>query len=357
MRLTKLECRSFRKLEEVCFEPSPGLNVIRGGNAQGKTTVLEALLYAATSKSHRTASEGELARHGGSLFHTHAWASRKDRAVDIEANWWNGIKRFKVNGVAQTRLSDILGRINVVFFYPGDVELVKGGAAMRRRFLDMELSQIHPPYLIALQKFRQALRQRNELLRADRPDTDMIALWDVQLAEQGAQLIDGRHRFIGELAVQAKEAYARVADGEELLLSYRPDVAESGELADALAKSLDKDIRRRVTNRGPHRDDMDIAIEGHSARNYGSQGQQKTAALAIKLAEAALVKARTGEHPILMLDEVLAELDGYREKQLLDSIDSGAQCIMTTTAPRPLPGEPLSTSAAFRIHEGRLEKE
>ena len=200
MRLTQVVCRTFRRLADVDFAPVPGVNIVSGENAQGKTSLLEAVLYAATTKSHRTAQETELATHGGEGFHLRIEAERGGRAVDIEVNWWRGEKRFKINGVPQTRLSDILGRINVVLFVPDDAALVKGAASVRRRFLDMELSQISPPYLTALQQYRQALRQRNELLRAVNPAGDMIDLWDVQLAQYGRLLCEARAAFVEELS-------------------------------------------------------------------------------------------------------------------------------------------------------------
>lgn len=356
MYLTRLQCKHFRCLAELEFLPEPGINVIRGDNAQGKTTVLEAILFVATSKSHRTTAESDLTQYGEEQFHVKAWAQRQDRLLDIESNWWRSTKRFKINGIAQTRLSDILGRLNVVLFSPEDVDLVKGGAAHRRRFLDMEISQIDPAYLNALQQYRQILRQRNELLRATAPDADLIAVWDVQLARQGALIIAGRARFIEELSEKATQAYAAIAEAESLSVVYRPDVRHPEELAAALDKSRESDLRRRITQRGPHRDDLEILVGEHPARHYGSQGQQKTAALALRLAELDLVKAHIGEYPVLLLDEVLAELDDRRAGRLLRSIDSGVQCIMTTTE-REQRKAAFAACAGFRIERGRLEKE
>lgn len=357
MRLLRLHCRAFRSLSEMIFVPGPGLNVIHGDNAQGKTTVLEAILYAATSKSHRTNAENDLSQYGADAFHVQLQAKRSDRDVAIEAHWWNGVKRFKVNGVAQTRLSDILGRVNVVFFSPEDIELVKGGAASRRRFLDMEISQIHPGYLHALQQYRQVLRQRNELLRADRPDPDLLAVWDVQLAEHGSTIIRLREEYLAELSQGASEAYMRIARAEPLTLLYQPDVHSSEDLSAVLAKSQASDIKRRTTQRGPHRDDAEILISGYPARSHASQGQQKTAALALKLAELELVRARAGEYPVLMLDEVLAELDAHRAEQLLEAIPPEVQCILTTTEQHRRPGRFQTACAYFQIERGHLEEE
>ena len=353
MYLTRLECRDFRRLESLAFRPVPGLNVIHGGNAQGKTTVLEAVLYAATSKSHRTATERDLLRHGAEGFHVVAEAARSDRSVTLEAHWWQGAKRFKVNGVAQPRVSDILGRLAVVFFSPEDIELVKGGAGARRRFVDMELAQIDPHYLTALQQYRQVLRQRNELLRAHKVDEDLLAVWDAQLVQHGEAVHTARAGYIDELSRHAQAAYATIAAGEPLSLRYLPD-APAGHFGETLTKARASDIKRKLTQRGPHRDDIAIRIADQPARAYGSQGQQKSAALAIKLAELALVHARIAEYPVLMLDEVLAELDADRRHALFAAIPEAVQCLVTTTDAQTAAHESGRDAAHFRIESGKL---
>lgn len=331
MWLTQLTCRRFRCLEAIDFAPEPGLNVIHGDNAQGKTSLLEALLYVCTARSHRTLNERELTRHGEDGFSITATAQRSDRDVLLEAHYWQRAKRFKVNGVAQTRISDILGRINTVFFSPEDVGLVKGSATLRRRFLDMELAQINPRYLTALQHYRQILKQRNSLLKQYKPDGAMLEVWEAQLVPHGEVLMEERTRFVTALSAQATEAYQRIAAQEALTLAYAPDLDGSEDFASLLARTRDTDIRRKQTTRGPHRDDIEIVIAGKPARVYGSQGQQKSAALALKLAEIALIHDQTGEYPILMLDEVLAELDAHRAQHLFEALEDKVQCLVTTT--------------------------
>lgn len=331
MWLSQLTCRRFRCLEAIDFQPEPGLNIIHGDNAQGKTSLLEALLYACTARSHRTLHERELTRHGEEGFSITARAERRDRVVDLEAHYWQKAKRFKINGVPQTRISDILGRINTVFFSPEDVGLIKGSATIRRRFLDMELSQINPRYLAALQQYRQALKQRNSLLKQFRPDPTLLEVWDAQLVPPGEILMEERAKFVTELSLQATDAYERIAAAEGLTLGYAPDLDGQEDFSGLLARTRDTDIRRKQTTRGPHRDDIDIQIAGKSARVFGSQGQQKSAALALKLAEIALIHGQTGEYPILMLDEVLAELDAHRAQHLFESLADKVQCLVTTT--------------------------
>jgi DNA replication and repair protein RecF len=303
---------------------------VHGENAQGKTSLLESILFAATSRSHRTNLETDLVAHGAEGFQLALEVSRPDREVSLQVNWWLGAKRVKVNGVAQTRMSDILGKVRLVFFCPEDIALVKGSASVRRKFLDMELSQLNPAYLAALQQYRQVLRQRNELLRARDPDAAQLDAWDQQLVRHARVIITERALFAEELGRFASRAYAAIAQKEEMTLVYRPHT-EAADLEESLRDARESDLRRKQTTHGPHRDDIELKIGTEPARSHGSQGQQKSAALAIKLAELELVKARTGEYPILMLDEVLAELDAKRSEHLFDAIHDDVQCILTTT--------------------------
>jgi DNA replication and repair protein RecF len=357
MRLVELKCDGFRSLRDVVFRPGPGINIIRGYNAQGKTTLLEAVYYVATSKSHRTANERELVREGADGFRARAHVQRKHRAVVIEANWYQGVKRFRVNGVAQTRVSDILGKIHVVFFSPEDVQLVKGAAGFRRQFLDMELSQLLPSYLHALQQYRQVLRQRNTLLRDPKADPGLLDVWDEQMALHGALLIEERAKYIEQLDKLARVAYTQIAGEERLELQYQPDVKLSSALGGILRQTRNSDLQRGMTTRGPHRDDFEILIGGRAARSFASQGQQRTATLALKLADVELMKERTGELPVLMLDEVLSELDEKRASRLFQSIQKGMQCLLTTTSMHNTYPARGQSTRYYRIEGGRLEPE
>jgi DNA replication and repair protein RecF len=254
-----------------------------------------------------------------------------DREVVIEAHWWKGAKRFKVNGVPQTRLSDILGRIHVVFFSPEDMDLVQGAAAGRRRLLDMALAQLEAPYLTALQSYRQALRQRNELLRAAAPDGVQLDVWDAQLAQHGREVVLRRAAYLEALAGHAQMAYGAIADAERFEAVYAPDIGPEEDFVGVLQRQRGSDLKYRVTGRGPHRDDVVFRIGDRAARVYASHGQQKTAVLAMKLGMLQLVRERIGEYPVLLLDEVLAELDAERSRRLFAVLPEGVQCIVTTT--------------------------
>jgi len=354
MRLTELTCDGFRSLTDIHFTPGAALNVIRGDNAQGKTTLLEAILYLATSKSHRTNVEQELVRRGDEGFRITGVVDREDRTITLEAAWWRRAKRFRINGVAVTKLSEILGRVNIVFFAPEDVDIVRGTASERRHFLDMELSQLNPPYLSALQHYRDVLRQRNELLKGDKPDVDLLAVLDEQAASHGHRIIRARAEFVEALSGYTTEAYGAIAGGEALGLAYDPDVSPRADLAEVLGEARDTDLRRGTTTRGPHRDDMTFVIGREPARSFGSQGQQRTASLALKFAEVSLVKDRTGGYPILMLDDVLSELDRDRSAALFAAIPEGVQCLLTTTEREHQDALFGPEAAYFTIKGGRL---
>ncbi len=355
MMLHTLHCRRFRGLADTTFTPGPGVNIIYGANAQGKTSVLEAILYAATTRSHRTTTDAELARHEGHEFHIVANATRGNSPVTIEAHWWKGAKRFKVNSATQARLSDILGQLCVVFFAPEDITLVKGAASGRRLFLDMELSQLYPVYLRALQQYRHALRQRNELLRQHRDDTEMLAVWEAQLSEHGGVLMRMRAETITELSEIAADLYGRLVADEPLALTYQPDVGAPDAIAETLARARTTDLNRGNTGRGPHRDEMDIRIGDKSARAYGSQGQQKSVALVLKLAEVMLMQRNIGEYPVVLLDEAPAELDSNRAQRLFTVIPDAAQAIITTAQPIELLPLSRENATLFQIEGGCLE--
>ena len=354
MYLNELTCTGFRCLTDIRFEPIRGINIVRGENAQGKTSLLESILFAATSRSHRTNLETDLVAHDAEGFQLALDVSREDREVSLQVNWWHGEKRVKVNGVAQTRMSDVLGKVRLVFFCPEDIALVKGSASVRRKFLDMELSQLNPAYLAALQQYRQVLRQRNELLRAKTPDAAQLDAWDQQLIRHARVLITERAAFAKELGRFASLAYQAIAQEEEMALVYRPHTG-ADELEESLRASRASDLRRKQTTHGPHRDDIEITIGPELARSHGSQGQQKSAALAVKLAELELVKSRTGEYPILMLDEVLAELDAKRSEHLFDAIHPDVQCILTTTDLDVRGRTDGRDTADFLMEQGRLQ--
>ncbi|MBI2422634.1 MAG: DNA replication/repair protein RecF [Candidatus Hydrogenedentes bacterium] len=356
MQLTQFSCRHFRCLPGLAFAPEPGINLLYGDNAQGKTSILEAILYCTTSRSHRTTTESDLRQQGEEGFRVALHAIAQGQPIQLEANWWHNQKRFKVNGIPQTRISDILGRIRVVFFAPEDVDLVKGSGSHRRRFLDMELAQLSPAYLLALQQYKKVLRQRNETVRDKRPDPILLDVFDEQLVQYGAILMAERRAFVTQLSAFAQNAYALVAGGELFSVHYLPSITPDQDFAETLKQNRERDIRRGQTLLGPHRDDLELTVDAKPARSFGSQGQQKTAALALKLAEVELIHHRYQEYPVLLLDEALAELDPHRARRLFDMLATQVQCLITTTERAPNPAMEEHPLTRFHVVRGHIEK-
>jgi len=355
MRLEKIVCEQFRRLTRVTVEPSPGLNVFFGGNAQGKTSLLEAVLYAATARSHRATTDRELVQHGADGFYVSITAAGTAGRVTVESRWWQGQKRFRINGAVPDRLSDLLGRVQVVLFAPDDQELVKGAASGRRRFLDICLSRIHGRYLRALQAYRQALRQRNAVLKNTRPDPMLLESFDVILAREGAVLTETRADWVTRLDEAASALYHDLAEQRETLrLRYAPDIRNTDQYLDVLKRSRESDLRTGTTGRGPHRDEIQVLVDDRPLDVFGSQGQQKSAALALRLAEAALTREACGETPALLLDEIFSDLDERRSERVLGTVPSDAQALITTA--RPLDTLPcrLRNARLFQVQEGKV---
>lgn len=367
MRITRLRLNQYRNYTALDLAPHGGVNVLVGDNAQGKTNAIEAVFLCAFGRSHRTSRDGELIQAGAEGGHVGLeLVSEATGARQIQVKLRSGErKRLLIDGQPAARLGELMGVLNVVMFAPEDLALVKGGPGERRRFLDMELSQCRPAYFYALQQYNAALRQRNALLKGP-PGTvqpDMLEIWDVQLSALGAQIMEARRAFVERLYGIAQGLHGRLSGGRERLgLEYAPNVAfapgqdAAALLSQALTQSAREDIRRGFTTAGPHRDDMAVYIGDVDVRAFGSQGQQRTAALSIKLSELALLQEETGEAPVLLLDDVLSELDPSRQRFLLESV-VGCQCFLTCTALEGLRGAGLEIGAVFRCRDGALEEE
>ncbi|MGD9494683.1 MAG: DNA replication/repair protein RecF [Armatimonadota bacterium] len=346
MHLCSLELVNFRCYERARFEFAPGLNVILGPNASGKTTLLEAIYLLATTTSPRTSSDRALIRQGQSPACVTGVFARDGRELSIRitlgdgAGSRSGPRRFDVDGREVTGARDVIGRAQAVLFWAGELDVVKGSPADRRRFLNAALAQMSARYLDDLARYRRALRQRNELLKRlaqGAPDGRLLAPWTHALVEAGTPIVEDRSNFLTALAGQAGPLHARLgADAEELTVRYAPSVPidEHGDVADAFYAGLEathaRELERGSTQVGPHRDDMRLQIDGADIRHFGSQGQQRTAALALTLAQAQVAGARTATQPILLLDDCLSELDPTRGAAMLDLWADREQMIVTS---------------------------
>ncbi|NLG37016.1 MAG: DNA replication/repair protein RecF [Clostridiales bacterium] len=336
MRLTSLTLNRYRNLEPQTLKPGPLQNILAGSNAQGKTNLLEAIYVCCVGRSHQTVRDRELIRWGEETASVSLDCARRDGIHRIEVGLTlSGRKTIRINGSPIHRIGDLMGHINAVIFTPAELSLVRDGPSCRRRFLNMSLSQIRPDYFLWLQRYHQALSQRNALLRA--PEGGVLAtlpVWDAQLARAGARLTADRRDFCARLAVHASEIHAELAGGESFTVSYSAAAeADDTERLEAallalLINNRENDVRRGITTAGPHRDDIVLRIDGADARVYGSQGQKRTCALSMKLAEREIMREETGEEPLLLLDDVFSELDGERRRMLLGFI-GGTQTFIT----------------------------
>ncbi len=361
MRIKNLRLKNFRNYCEETFEFGEGLNVLFGKNAQGKTNCAEAVYYLCTGTSPRARRDKQLIREGESLAECEAEVYSRYGKINLSALIRDGSRDIKLNSNKISRNADLLGNMYCVFFSPHELRLIQDGPDERRRFLNVSISQLSRNYYVALMRYNKILEQRNNLLK--NRDLGMVyetlPVWDAQLCHYGAIIACRRASFINDLAPLAKESHAFLTDGDEELI-VKPDKKYKGEeselekrLFDEFSANYDRDIRLGYTASGPHRDDIDIIINGKDAKNFASQGQTRTAALAIKLAEVEIFKERTGEAPILVLDDVMSELDLPRRKKLVERTD-GLQVILTCThAERVLYGK---QATKIRIDGGRIKR-
>lgn len=338
MQIKKLFLQNFRNYECEKFIFSDGLNVLFGKNAQGKTNCAEAVFYLCTGASLRIRHDKQLVKIGAETAKITAEAENRYGKVTIEAEISENKREIRVNGSKIHKNADLMGHVNSVFFSPGELRLIQDGPDERRRFMNISISQTSPAYYTALLRYNKILDQRNALLK--NPDyslvLDTLPVWDEQLCRYAAVIVKKRREFLEKLSPYAKEMHAFLTDNQEELevkldKTYKGEEEEIAQtLARRLANNYDKDLRLGFTTVGPHRDDLDLTISGVDAKAYASQGQTRTAALSLKLAEVQIFKDLSGEYPILVLDDVMSELDLPRRKKLLKRI-AGIQTILTCT--------------------------
>jgi DNA replication and repair protein RecF len=364
-RLRRLALRDFRNLADVALEvPAPGLALV-GDNGHGKTNLLEAIYYLHLFRSLRGARDVELVRFGAPGFHVAAAAegTRWDR-IGAGFDRETGRRRILLDGVACERVSDALGALPSVAFSPADVVLVAGGPAARRRWLDVTLASTSPRYLSALRDYRAALAQRNAALRA-RSRHSPVAVWDTALATHGARLTIARAEFLAWARPQARDHASALGERGSLEVRYRtgealPPEATEDQVRDGIAAALfagrDRDVERGVTHHGPHRDEVDLRLDGVSLRRYGSAGQQRTAAIALRLIECAWHREQAGMEPLLLLDDPVAELDRDRSTRVLSLLTStsAGQVILAVPREDDIPGA-LTALERRRVRAGAVE--
>ncbi|MEM9768221.1 MAG: DNA replication/repair protein RecF [Cyanobacteria bacterium P01_D01_bin.71] len=366
MFLKSLDLRHFRNYDTQRVAFAAPKTILLGENAQGKSNLLESVELLATLKSHRTSRDRDLIQDGFSTAHISAEISRDVSQADVAIVLRDKGRRTVIrSGEKLRRQLDFLGVLNAVQFSSLDLDLVRGGPGERRAWLDLLLMQLEPVYAYILGQYQQALKQRNALLKQDNPPADaaQLALWDAQLAALGTRVMRRRSRGISRLAPIAQHWHRAISgDTEELTLTYAPNVWLTEDDPQVIQSAfLEKIQQRALAERhqhtslvGPHRDDIDFDINATPARQYGSQGQQRTLVLALKLAELELIETVVGEPPLLLLDDVLAELDLKRQNQLLEAIGDRFQTLITTTHLGAFDANWLKLSQVYHVKAGQI---
>lgn len=360
MRIDALSLDFFRNYVHLDAAFDPEINVIYGDNAQGKTNILEAVYVCSTTKSHKGSKDKEIVRFGEEESHIKMTVRRDGIPYRIDMHLKkNRTKGVAVNGVPIKKASELFGIVNVIFFSPEDLNIIKNGPAERRRFLDLELCQLNKVYVYDLVQYNRVVVQRNKLLKEMDSDPSLketLNIWDSQLVRFGSELIRLRTRFVEELNELIREIHFHLSgEREELEIRYEPNVTPETFEAE-LSRNRNQELRQRLTLTGPHRDDLNFIVNGADIRKFGSQGQQRTAALSLKLSEIELVKRTVKDYPVLLLDDVLSELDGKRQEHLLSEI-SHIQTLITCTGLDEFVNSRFQMDKIFKIVEGTVESE
>ena len=359
MIIKSIELQNFRNYEDLNISFDEGTNIFYGDNAQGKTNILEAAYLSGTTKSHKCSKDKEMIRFGEQESHIRTVVVKKEKEYQIDMNLkHNRSKGIAINKVPIKKASELFGILNMVFFSPEDLNIIKNGPAERRRFLDSELCQLDKIYLSDLTTYNKILNQRNKLLKdmVYRPDLkDTLPVWDMQLVETGRKIIRRRKQFVDELNEIVHDIHYRISgEKEDLLLQYEPSI-EDIFFEDELSRVKERDMRQCMTSVGPHRDDLLFSIGEVDIRKFGSQGQQRTSALSLKLSEIELVKRSIHDTPVLLLDDVLSELDSNRQNYLLNSIHD-TQTLITCTGLDEFVKNRFHINKIFKVVQGTVEE-
>ena len=360
MIIESIELKNYRNYDKLHVDCSHGTNILYGDNAQGKTNILEAIYVCATTKSHRGSKDKEIIQFDRDESHIKLNVRKRDVPYRIDMHLKkNRAKGVAVNGVPIKKASELFGIVNVVFFSPEDLNLIKNGPAERRRFIDLELCQLNKLYVHSLVQYNKIVTQRNKLLKdiMFRPDyEETLDIWDMQLVQYGREVIRCREAFVGQLNDLIGGIHRQLSgEKESLHISYEPNVTVDM-FEDTLRKSRPSDLKQRTTLTGPHRDDLSFIINDIDIRRFGSQGQQRTAALSLKLAEIELVKKIVNDYPILLLDDVLSELDGSRQNHLLSGINH-IQTMITCTGLEDFVNNRFRIDKIFKVVSGEVYSE
>ncbi|BCN28709.1 DNA replication/repair protein RecF [Anaeromicropila herbilytica] len=357
MLIKTLELSNFRNYEHLSMDFSSGTNILYGDNAQGKTNILEAVYLCGTTKSHRGSKDREIIKLDEDESHIRLVLERNNICHKIDMHLKkNKPKGVAIDGIPIKKSSELFGIVNFVFFSPEDLSIIKNGPSERRRFIDLELCQLDKMYFHNLVNYNKIVNQRNNLLKQisfNKNLLDTLSIWDEQLLDYGIKIITSREKFIENINAIIYDIHKKLSGNkEELIIKYEPNVLID-HFRDKLEKSRERDISNKITNVGPHRDDISFLIKDIDIRRFGSQGQQRTSALSLKLAEIELVKTIIKDKPVLLLDDVLSELDRNRQNYLLNSIND-IQTLITCTGLEEFINNRFEIDKVYRVVEGTV---
>ena len=359
MIIKYLELSDFRNYDEIHIDISPHTNIFFGNNAQGKTNILEAIFITGTTKSHKGSHDSDIVSFGKDFAVIRALFNKNgiDYKIGIQLKK-DKRKSISINGSPLKKAADLLGIVNVVLFSPEDLYIIKSGPDKRRRFIDMTLCQVDKEYLFALSSYNKIINQRNKLLKIyDKREglSDTLDVWDDQLLNYGKTVIKKREGFISVLNEIIDNIHHNLAgNNEKLYIEYKKNIKED-EYSKKLIEARDRDIRYKNTSIGPHRDDIDFSLDNINVKRFGSQGQQRTVALSLKLSEIEIIKKYTSETPILLLDDVLSELDMKRQKYLLENLGD-IQTLITCTGLDDFVNNRFEIDKCFKVSNGKIEE-
>ena len=360
MKIKSLKLKNFRNYDLLNIDFDEATNIFYGDNAQGKTNILEALYLTGTTKSHRGTKDRDMIQFGKDESHLETIVEKNgiDYQLDMHLKK-NSPKGIAINKMPIRKASELFGIVNMVFFSPEDLNIIKNGPAERRRFIDIELSQLDKIYLNDLAKYNKIVNQRNHLLKEiefNKNALSTLEVWDMQLIYYGNKIISRRKEFVEQVNEIVSNIHKKLTGGrEELKLIYEPSNGNMS-FEQAILKNKEKDMRMKSTSIGPHRDDICFIVGDLDIRRFGSQGQQRTAALSLKLSEIELVKRTIKDKPVLLLDDVLSELDKNRQNYLLDSIGD-IQTLITCTGVEDFVNNRFSINKIFCVQNGQVAKE
>ena len=369
MYIKDIKIKDFRNYEVLDLKFNEKVNIILGSNAQGKTNLLESIYISSYGRSFRTSKDTDMIRFGADNA-VIKMSFNKDRGdLDIDMVLSKDHKKsVKVDGVKIRKTSQLLDNVYIVIFSPDDLKIIKDEPEKRRKFIDKELCQIKPSYYSNLSNYKKVLLERNTYLKEMNVDPDMMDIWDMQLAKYGAAIMIQRKEFIEKISDISRSIHKGITNDKEILrIEYDPNIKYINDIKEQeksfyeiLKRSFDNDLKMRTTTKGPHKDDLDFYISTGekeiNARNFGSQGQQRTAALSLKLAEIDIIKRETGEYPILLLDDVLSELDIERQEFLIKTL-SFNQLFITTAEMQPKLIEQFPEATIYKVEDGKVEKQ